>query len=57
MVLKERLIKQDEGKERQGVTTQEAQQHNNLRKTYLVFSPKEAALAARIPQSVVSSDK
>jgi hypothetical protein len=58
MVPRERLIKQDEGKERQGIRTQEDQQNNNLRKTYLeFFFPKEAAPAAQIAQSVVSFDK
>jgi hypothetical protein len=41
MVLRERLIKQDE--ERQGVRTQEAEQNNNFRKTYLKFFPKRSS--------------
>jgi hypothetical protein len=49
MVPRERLIKQDEGRERQGIRTREAEQNYNLRRTYLKFSLKEAALAARIP--------
>jgi hypothetical protein len=44
MISRERLIKQDEEKERQGIRTQEAQQNNNLRKTYLEFFPKRSSI-------------
>jgi hypothetical protein len=43
MVLRERLIKQDEGKERQGVRTQEEQQNSNSRKTFLKFLSKRSS--------------
>jgi hypothetical protein len=43
MVSRERLIKQDEGKERQGVRTQEDQQNSNSRKTYLEFLSKRSS--------------
>jgi hypothetical protein len=44
MVPKERLIKQDEERERQGVRTQEAEKSKKkLRKTYLEFFPKRSS--------------
>jgi hypothetical protein len=44
MVPRERLIKQNDGKERQGVRTQEDQQNNNLKKTYLEFFSKRSSI-------------
>jgi hypothetical protein len=45
MVPREGLIKQNKGKERQGVRTQEDQQNNNLKKTYLEFFSKRSSIS------------